>query len=118
MIMRVLAIAAAAAATIASANAEQATDDHLGTVHFSTSCNAVQTKFDRAVALLHNFFYPETVKAFQALMQEDPTCAIAYWVLAMRELPTPLVPPFPPANLKAGSEAIQQGKAAKTQTPP
>ena len=33
------------------------------------------------------------------------------------ELPNPLVPPFPPANLKAGSEAIQQGKAAKTQTP-
>ena len=27
------------------------------------------------------------------------------------------MPPFPPANLKAGSEAIQQGKAAKTQTP-
>ena len=33
------------------------------------------------------------------------------------ELPNPRVPPFPPANLKAGSEAIQQGKAAKTQTP-
>src|SRR6516164_10568604 len=33
------------------------------------------------------------------------------------ELPNPLVPPFPPANLKAGSEAIQQGKTAKTQTP-
>ena len=38
-------------------------------------------------------------------------------LLAMSELPNPLVPPFPPANLKAGSEAIQQGKAAKTQTP-
>jgi hypothetical protein len=35
----------------------------------------------------------------------------------MSELPNPLVPPFPPANLKAGSEAIQQGKDAKTQTP-
>jgi hypothetical protein len=35
----------------------------------------------------------------------------------MSELPNPLVPPFPPANLKAGWEAIQQGKAAKTQTP-
>jgi hypothetical protein len=35
----------------------------------------------------------------------------------MSELPNPLVPPFPPANLKAGLEAIHQGKAAKTQTP-
>ena len=52
MIMRVLAIAAAAAATIASANAEQTNDDHLGTVHFSISCRAAQGKFDRAVALL------------------------------------------------------------------
>jgi hypothetical protein len=42
---------------------------------------------------------------------------MAYWGLAMSELPNPLVPPFPPANLKAGWEAIQQGKSAKTQTP-
>jgi hypothetical protein len=66
---------------------------------------------------LHNFFYPETVKAFQAIIKEDPDCAMAYWGLAMSELPNPLVPPFPPANLKAGWEAIQQGKAAATQTP-
>ena len=117
MKIRVLATAAAMAATIGSANAEQAADDHLGTVHFPISCSAVQAKFDRSVALLHNFFYPETVKAFQAVIQEDPGCAIAYWGLAMSELPNPLVPPFPPANLKAGWEAIQQGKVAKTQTP-
>jgi len=42
---------------------------------------------------------------------------MAYWGLAMSELPNPLVPPFPPANLKAGWEAIQQGNAAKTHTP-
>ena len=86
-------------------------------VHFPISCTAVQAKFDRAVALLHNFFYPETVKAFQAIIKEDPSCAMAYWGLAMSELPNPLVPPFPPANLKAGSEADTAGKAAKTQTP-
>jgi tetratricopeptide (TPR) repeat protein len=113
MKIRIVAAAATTAGMIASANA----DDHLGTVHFPISCSAVQAKFDRAVALLHNFFYPETVKAFQAIIKEDPSCAVAYWGLAMSELPNPLVPPFPPANLKAGSEAIQQGKAAKTQTP-
>jgi len=111
------AFAVVATAIIVPANAQQAAEDHLGTVHFPISCNAVQVKFDRAVAMLHNFFYPETVKAFQAIIKEDPDCAIAYWGLAMSELPNPLVPPFPPANLKAGSEAIQEGKAAKTQTP-
>src|SRR5215468_2209829 len=111
-----LRIFAFAATMIASADAQQVANDHLGAVHFPISCSAVQVKFDRAVALLHNFFYPETVKAFQAIIKEDPDCAIAYWGLAMSELPNPLVPPFPAANLKAGSEAIQQGKVAKTQT--
>jgi len=34
----------------------------------------------------------------------------------MSELPNPLVPPFPPANLKAVGRR-SQGKAARTQTP-
>jgi hypothetical protein len=42
-------------AVIASANAQQIANDHLGTVHFPISSSAVQAKFDRAVALLHNF---------------------------------------------------------------
>lgn len=66
---RIFVIAAATAAILGSAKAEQAADDHLGTVHFPISCSAVQTKFDRAVGPLHNFFYPETVKAFQAVIQ-------------------------------------------------
>jgi len=117
MHIRILVIAVATAAMFGSVKAEQAADDHLGTVHFPISCNGVQAKFDRGVTLLHNFFYPETLKAFQAVIQEDPSCAIAYWGLAMSELPNPLVPPFPSVNLKAGWEAIQQGKVAKTQTP-
>jgi len=44
-----------------------------GSVHFSTSCNrAVQQDFDRAVAMLHSFFYPETEKAFRAVAERDP----------------------------------------------
>src|SRR6516162_9202436 len=117
MKVRISALAVATAAMIASAHAQQAAHDQFGTIHFPISCTAVQEKFDRAVALLHNFFYPETVRAFQALIAEDPSCAMSYWGLAMSELPNPLVPPFPPANLNAGWGAIQQGKSAKTQTP-
>ena len=117
MKVRISALAVATATMIASAHAQQATHNPFGTVHFPILCTAVQEKFDRAVALLHNFFYPETVRAFQALIAEDPSCAMSYWGLAMSELPNPLVPPFPPANLNAGLEAIQQGKSAKTQTP-
>ena len=35
----------------------------------------------------------------------------------MSQRPNPLVPPFPPANLKAGWEAVQRGKKATTQSP-
>jgi hypothetical protein len=86
-------------------------------VNFPISCTAAQAKFERAVALLHNFHYPETVKAFQAVLKDDPECAIAYWGLAMSAMPNPLVPPFSPAVIKTAQEAIQQGKSAKTQSP-
>jgi tetratricopeptide (TPR) repeat protein len=115
--LKLQAFLTAAIITMASANAQTAADDSLGTVHFPISCSAVQAKFDRAVALLHNFFFPETVRAFQAIIQEDPSCAIAYWGLAMSQRPNPLVPPFPEANLKAGWEAVRKGKPASTQTP-
>jgi len=74
MSVRSPALVVAMTAMIASAHAQQPADDHLGTVDFPISCSAVQGKFDRAVALLHNFFYPETVKAFQAIIKEDPSC--------------------------------------------
>ena len=114
---RVLLTAAALALAAAAGNAQQTASDGLGTVHFPISCTAVQAKFERAVALLHNFHYPETVKAFQAVIKDDPDCAIAYWGLAMSAMPNPLVPPFPPAVIKTAQEAIQQGKAAEDAEP-
>jgi tetratricopeptide (TPR) repeat protein len=92
--------------------------EKLGTVHFATSCTPeTQQQFDRAIGLLHSFFFPETVKAFTAVAEKDPQCAIAYWGIAMSTRPNPLVPPFDAATLKKGLEAVQKGKAigAKTQ---
>ncbi|MBV9248236.1 MAG: hypothetical protein JO227_03175 [Acetobacteraceae bacterium] len=82
-----------------------------GKVTFPTSCSqSAQAQFERAVAILHSFFYPETVKAFQAVITTDPGCAMAYWGLALSQRPNPLVPPWPPENLKRGLEAIEKGK--------
>ena len=87
-----------------------------GKVHFPTSCNQpAQAQFERGVAMLHSFFYPETAKAFQAAIAADPDCAMAYWGFALSQRPNPLVPPWPPENLKRGLDAIEKGKAlAKT----
>jgi hypothetical protein len=103
--------------TCTAADAQPMAGAHLGTVHFPISCPSAQRKFDHAIALLHNFFYPETVKAFRAITKEYPSCAMAYWGLAMSQRPNPLVPPFPPANLEAGWEAVEQGKKARVRTP-
>jgi tetratricopeptide (TPR) repeat protein len=91
-------------------------DEKLGNVSFPITCKGEQAKFDRAVALMHNFFYPETSKAFREIIRDDPDCAIAYWGLATSLRPNPLVPPFPQNLLKEGWEAVQKGKSAKTQS--
>jgi hypothetical protein len=75
-----------------------------------------QAQFDRAMALLHSFFYPETVKAFTAITETEPGCAMAYWGLAMSIRQNPLIP-VNVATLKPGREAIEKATAASAPTP-
>ena len=99
-------------------DAAQKTRRELGRVLFETSCTAeAQQQFDRALAMLHSFYFPETVKAFNAIPETDPACAIAYWGIAISQRPNPLVGPFDAATLKRGLDAIEKGEAigAKTQ---
>jgi tetratricopeptide (TPR) repeat protein len=58
--------------------------EQLGTVSFATSCSpAVQTGFERGVALLHSFWYEESEKQFLEIAKSDPTCGMAHWGVAM-----------------------------------
>ena len=91
--------------------------EKLGTVLFKTSCTpAAQKEFERALAMLHSFYFPETIKAFSAIQQTDPSCAIAYWGIAVSMRPNPLVGPFDAATLKRGLEAVEKGKAIGAKT--
>jgi hypothetical protein len=88
----------------------------LGTVHFPISCSPeAQRQFDRAVAMLHSFCYPETIKAFTAIATAEPSCAMAYWGVAISQRPNPLVAPFPPEVLRQGL-AIEKARAAHATT--
>jgi hypothetical protein len=79
--------------------------DRLGDVVFPISCNAAaQAEFNRALAMLHSFFYPEAAKTFSRAAEIDPSCAMGHWGVAM-SLWYPLW--FPP-----NKESFQQGKAA------
>ena len=75
-------------------------------VDFPVSCNAAaQQQFNRAVALLHSFWYEEAVKAFTVVTEDRPDCAMGYWGVAMSNW-YPLWYPPSAAALKAGSEAV------------
>jgi tetratricopeptide (TPR) repeat protein len=105
-------------ASAATAQEKSAPPEQLGKVHFPVSCSAAaQQQFDRAVALLHSFFFPETVKAFTAVIETDPTCGMGYWGLAMSQRSNPLILPLDVAALKRGWEAVEKAKAAGPKTP-
>jgi tetratricopeptide (TPR) repeat protein len=90
--------------------------EQLGQVHFPVSCGAeTQVKFDRAVALLHSFWYAEGVKAFTAVTEADPNCAMGYWGIAMSHW-YPLWQPPSEAMLKKGWEAVERAKALGAKT--
>jgi tetratricopeptide (TPR) repeat protein len=95
----------------------RANEERLGEVSFPISCSpAAQTQFNRAVAMQHSFFFPETVKAFSAIVEKEPSCAMAYWGIAISQRPNPLVGPFPGDVLKRGWEAIEKARAASQKT--
>jgi tetratricopeptide (TPR) repeat protein len=79
--------------------------DKVGEVSFPISCSAAaQKEFNRGVAILHSFFYPEAGKTFTKVTELDPSCAMGYWGIAMSWW-YPLW--YPPTK-----ESFMQGKAA------
>lgn len=55
----------------------------LGVVHMAITCRPVQADFDRALAMLHSFWYEQAQQNFAAIAKSDPACAMAWWGLAM-----------------------------------
>ncbi len=92
--------------------------EKLGTVHFPISCTlAAQQQFDRALAMLHSFWYPQGLNAFAEVTKTDPSCAMGYWGIAISRRANPLVGAPDPPVLKDGLEAVEKAKAigGKTQ---
>src|SRR3954465_10350481 len=107
----------ASAIALVSVAAAWANEERLGEVNFPISCSpAAQPQLNRAVAMQHSFFFPETVKAFTAIAHSEPTCAMAYWGIAISQRPNPLVGPFPGDVLKRGWDAIEKARAAAQKT--
>src|ERR1700730_10977051 len=60
------------------------TEQEIGSIHFATSCaKTTEPGFNHAVALLHSFQYEDSRHAFEAILDQDPACAMAQWGIAM-----------------------------------
>jgi Tfp pilus assembly protein PilF len=104
-------VAAALIIGAPAARAQDAAEEHLGSVHFSTSCNeAAQRRFDRAMRYQHSFWYRASRQLFEEALADDPGCAIAHWGIALSLMLNPHVPP-PAPNLALGLGALEKGKA-------
>ncbi len=88
-----------------------------GQVHFPVACSRkAQQDFEHAVAMLHSFHFPATGKAFTAITEAEPDCAMAWWGVAISQRLNPLLPPFSPEALGRGWQAVERARAAPPRT--
>ncbi|HUQ26253.1 MAG TPA: hypothetical protein VM140_11325 [Burkholderiales bacterium] len=98
-------------------NAAGQPPEKLGEVHFPTSCDpAVQPMFERGVALLHSFWFPEGLKTFNEVLKRDPSCTIAYWAIGVNRLLNPFGGQTAEAIALQGQEAVEKGLAMGAKT--
>lgn len=97
---------------------QHAAGERLGTVHFETSCAAsAREPFDRAMALLHSFEFGTAIEGFTSVLAADPSCAMAYWGIAMARWTNPTTAtPRPPAQIQQGLDAVAHAHAASPKT--
>ena len=93
-------------------------DEKLGKLSFPTSCDPkVQTDFERGVAMIHSYWFIYAHRTFEGVLQQDPSCAIAYWGIALDFLGNSLATTPTRAEAEAGWAALEKAHAvgAKTQ---
>jgi tetratricopeptide (TPR) repeat protein len=96
------------------------TAEKLGRVHFPTTCKAdVQPRVERAVAMLHSFWFDEAIRAFEQVATDDPSCAMAHWGVAMTMLGNPLAgQPLPEARLTTARAAAERADTLAAKASP
>jgi hypothetical protein len=106
-----------ASVNLVRAQEKTADSEKLGHVHFPVSCtNDAQRQFDLAAAMLHSFWYARAANAFAEVAKTDPSCAMAYWGIAMNRRANPLAGAPDASALKDGWEAIEKAKSIGVKT--
>jgi hypothetical protein len=76
--------------------------NEFGSISFAQSCSEkTKSDFDLATALLHSFEYTEAEKVYARVIDQDPSCVMAYWGVAMSNFHPSMdsmAPPLLPKN--------------------
>jgi hypothetical protein len=98
-----------------TAGADQVGSD---SVSFMTSCApALRQDFNRAVALLHSFWFAQAIAAFDGVAAKDPSCAMAHWGVALSRWGNPFAGLRSPQQIELGRVAIQRAVTTGSPTP-
>jgi tetratricopeptide (TPR) repeat protein len=102
-----LAVAASLTATPVLSHETNQEGGKLGSVTFPTSCDPkVQPDFERAVAMLHSFWYNLGEKTFASILARDPGCTVTAWGYAAILMSNPL------AGVGASADNAKKAQAA------
>jgi len=124
--VRLIAVLAACLLTASAAFAQHenhgaaSSPDLIGSasVKFQTSCvPPLEADFNKAVALLHSFWFPEAIKAFEGILGADGNCAMAHWGIAMSQWGNPFGGIKPPRTVELTKAAIEKAKSTGSPTP-
>ena len=120
---RYVAIFVLAICTVGAASPQQPAahdpshQQELGTVTFLNSCApAVQAEFQRGVAMLHSYWFGYAGKTFRAVLDRDPSCAMAYWGMALDLLGNSLSYPPSKQNAEAAWRLLEEARGVPVKT--
>ncbi len=101
----------------AQEHGHQAHIGKLGRVVFPVSCAPeAQRRFERAMRVLHSFWWEEGNRAFDAVLAADSSCAMAHWGIALNAWGNPFAGgPTGPGLIK-GAQAAARAAALPVRT--
>jgi len=89
----------------------------LGRVSFPVSCtHEARRRFERAMAVLHSFWWEEGERVFGAVLEADSSCSMAHWGRALNAWGNPFAGGPSGAALAHGAEAAARAAAAPLRT--
>jgi hypothetical protein len=92
----------------------------LGNHHFrvTTRSATAQRAFDRGLTLAYAFSHSRAEKEFRTAAEADPSCAMAWWGIALVNGPHINFPIVPPENAKIAWDALRKAQRLAPQTSP